>query len=505
MKKGIALIAMLLAAVMMMSGCNLIGYDAELDGNQVVAKVNDTEITKAEWLAYRDYLASYYQQYAMQYFGSAMQLTEDDIKAYGESALEQMIESTVLGDKIKELGFDPLPEEDQAGVEAEADQMLDLYKMMIRFQNYPDLETVEEEAERLKAEATAGEAAAEATAGEAVESEATAGEAANDTTPKATVTNAELDEMLLKDLEAIGYTREYLIDSKASEVQAQKVREYAVKDVVVTDEQIKAEFDAIAAQQKESYDESPNGYVAAEQRGTVNYYVPEGYRGVKNLLVKFSDEKQSEIDALNTEIRTAQNTLDDANKQLADLKAQDVSKYDEDALNSYNEQVASLEATVAEQEPAIAEKQTKLDEVMAAAYEEIQPIAEEALAKAQEGTNFDELIEAYGKDQGMNSEPNKTRGYLVREGLSVYEPSFQEAAMALANVGDVSGLVKTGYGYHILQYAGDIPAGVVEMTDEIKTTLHDQLLAQAQDAAFEAALTQWVSEATVETYPKVMK
>lgn len=496
MKKGIALIAMLLAAVMMMSGCNLIGYDAELDGNQVVAKVNDTEITKAEWAAYRDYLASYYQQYAQQYFGTAMQLTEEDIKAYGESALEQMIESTVLGDKIKELGFDPLPEEDQAEVEAEADQMLDLYKMMVRFQNYPELETVEEEAERLAAEATAGEA----TASEAAESEATAGEA-----PKATVTNAELEEMLLKDLEAIGYTREYLIENKTAEVQAQKVREYAVKDVVVTDEQIKAEFDSIAAQQKESYDAAPNSYLAAEQRGTANYYAPEGYRGVKNLLVKFSDEKQSEIDTLNTEIRTAQNTLNDANKQLEELKAQDTSKYDEDALNSYNEQVASLEATVAEQEPAIAEKQDKLDEVMAAAYEEIQPIAEEALAKAQEGTNFDELIAAYGKDQGMTAEPNKTRGYLVREGLAVYEPSFQEAAMALANVGDVSGLVKTGYGYHILQYAGDIPAGVVEMTDEIKTALHDQLLATAQESAFEAALTQWVSEATVETYPKVMK
>ena len=37
MKKGIALIAMLLLAAVMLSGCNLIGYDAELDGAQVVA------------------------------------------------------------------------------------------------------------------------------------------------------------------------------------------------------------------------------------------------------------------------------------------------------------------------------------------------------------------------------------------------------------------------------------------------------------------------------------
>lgn len=86
------------------SGCNLIGHDEELDGAQVVAKVNGTEVTKAEWEAYRDYLASYYQQYYQQYFGVSMQLTEDDVKAYGDAALEQMIESIVLQDKMKEFG-----------------------------------------------------------------------------------------------------------------------------------------------------------------------------------------------------------------------------------------------------------------------------------------------------------------------------------------------------------------------------------------------------------------
>ena len=62
MNKRFALIALLLAALMLLSGCNLIGHDDELDGAQVVAKVetsqDTTEITKAEWEAYRDYLAS---------------------------------------------------------------------------------------------------------------------------------------------------------------------------------------------------------------------------------------------------------------------------------------------------------------------------------------------------------------------------------------------------------------------------------------------------------------
>ena len=181
MNKRFALIALLLAALMLLSGCNLIGHDDELDGAQVVAKVetsqDTTEITKAEWEAYRDYLASYYQQYFQQNFGVSMQLTDDDIASYGEAAVEQLIESVVLEGKMKELGFEPLPEEDASDVESYADNMFNFYKMMIRYQNYPDLETVEEEEARLAAleEATGGEATpAEATPAEATPAESRA-------------------------------------------------------------------------------------------------------------------------------------------------------------------------------------------------------------------------------------------------------------------------------------------------------------------------------------------
>ena len=39
----------------------------------------------------------------------------------------------------------------------------------------------------------------------------------------------------------------------------------------------------------------------------------------------------------------------------------------------------------------------------------------------------------------------------------------------------------------------------------IMTDLYDTLMTQAQDAAYEAAVTQWVSAAKVETFPKVME
>ena len=101
---------------------------------------------------------------------------------------------------------------------------------------------------------------------------------------------------------------------------------------------------SVAAAQKESYDAAPAGYVTAENNGTTNYYVPEGYRGVEeHLLIKFSDEKQSEISDLNSAISTANTTLSDAQKQLDDLKAEDTSSYDEATKASYDEQVAALE------------------------------------------------------------------------------------------------------------------------------------------------------------------
>ena len=481
MKKRIALIAMLLVAALTLSGCNLIGYDAELDGAQVVAKVNDTEITKAELLAYRDYMIDYEQQYMLQYYGMSMPVDESMMASYNELALEQLVESSVIEDKLVELGLEPLNEEDAAEVEAYANDMVDLYKMLIRYQNHGDIETVEEEAERLAAEENPGE-------------------------PVATVTDAELDAMLNEELAAIGYTHEYFAESQKISVQQELLREHTGKDVVVSDDEVKAEFDSLVATQKETYDETPASYAYAQQNGLDLYYTPEGYRGVKNLLVMIDSEKQAEINALNSELTAAENTVNSSNAQIEEMKAEDTAELDAEAKAAYDEQIAALEEQVVAAQATLEETQAKLDAAKEAAFAEILPTAQEALAKAAAGEDFDALIETYGEDTGMLAEPAKTRGYLVCEGLSLYEQSFQDAAMALANVGDVSTeLVETSYGYHILQYTCDIESGAVEYTDEVKEAIHSDLLTAAQNAAYDAAVTQWVSEAKVETFLKVLE
>lgn len=62
-----------------------------------------------------------------------------------------------------------------------------------------------------------------------------------------------------------------------------------------------------------------------------------------------------------------------------------------------------------------------------------------------EGGNFDELMETYGQDPGMKSNPG---GYYFTKGQMV-EP-FEKAAYALKE-GEVSSIVETEYGYHIIK------------------------------------------------------
>ena len=496
MKKVFALAALLLMLVLVLSGCNLVGHDDALDAAQIVATVNGKEITKGEWKSYRDYMVNYYQQYYQQYYGISMPMSEADIESYGEPALEQMVQSMVVDQKMEELGIKPLSEEDVKEVESYADSMMDWYKMMLRYQNHADIETVEEEAERLAKEA------------EATPSEATPAEPAPSIAPekpKATITNDELDKMLMDELTAMGYTREYFIESRTASVTDEKLHEYVNKDVTVSDEEVKAEFDKKAAEQKETYDENKPAYLTAVNNGTAVYYVPEGYRGVKNLLIGLTSEDDTALKNLQNDINTAKSAVTTAQSQLDSLKEEDPSDYDEETLSTYNGQIETLEATITENQATVDAKTAELEEARKKAFEDIRVKAEETLARAKAGEDFDALIEELGTDSGMKSEPNKSRGYLVCDGLTTYEQAFQDAAMALGAVGDISDLVETSYGYHILKYAGDIEPGIVEYTDEVKEKLHGTLLETAQDAAYTAAVEQWVSDADVKTYNKVMK
>lgn len=81
--------------------------------------------------------------------------------------------------------------------------------------------------------------------------------------------------------------------------------------------------------------------------------------------------------------------------------------------------------------------------------EEKKVVAEEVLAKANSGENFDDLITEYNEDPGeVVKEDGTYDGYLFTKGEMVEQ--FETAAFALG-VDEVSDIVETDYGYHIIK------------------------------------------------------
>lgn len=82
--------------------------------------------------------------------------------------------------------------------------------------------------------------------------------------------------------------------------------------------------------------------------------------------------------------------------------------------------------------------------------------ANDVLAQLKAGGDFDELMQQYSEDPGLSSAPD---GYVFTSGDMVQE--FEDAAYALKE-GEVSGLVKSSYGYHIIKREPLDPEGTQE-------------------------------------------
>ena len=140
-----------------------------------------------------------------------------------------------------------------------------------------------------------------------------------------------------------------------------------------------------------------------------------------------------------------------------------------------------------------------------AAYAALQPTIEEIQGKlAEEGADFDALMEEYGEDTGMQSEPAKTNGYPVCEQSTNWVEEFRTAAMALAKVGDISEPVRSTYGIHIIKYVSDAVEGPVAF-DEVKDTIESSLLSTKQDETYNAAVDAWVEAANAKVDRDALK
>jgi peptidyl-prolyl cis-trans isomerase D len=100
--------------------------------------------------------------------------------------------------------------------------------------------------------------------------------------------------------------------------------------------------------------------------------------------------------------------------------------------------------------------------------------AQDVLKQLQGGANFADLAKKYSEDPGSKD----TGGELPMIPTSSLDPAYAKAAMAL-NPGQTSGLVKSAFGYHIIQTEQKQAAGfkpLAEVKDSIVQTLEQQKL-----------------------------
>lgn len=173
---------------------------------------------------------------------------------------------------------------------------------------------------------------------------------------------------------------------------------------------------------------------------------------------------------------------------VADI-AKGISVSDEDVATYYQDNIASFTQAEQRRVSHILIEFTEGDSDSEAAAK---TQAETVLAKIAKGEDFATLAKALSNDtfSGENG------GDLDFIEPGVMEPSFDDAAYALAAVGDVSELVKTSFGYHVIKLT-ELKAQVIQSLADIKTELQAKVSNEKAQEMF-YTLTQEMARVSFE-------
>ena len=452
-----ALLALMMAAVLLLSGCNLIKKDQAVEDATEIIRMGDKVYTKIQVkAAAQQELINKANTYSM--FNYAYDMTDPaHIAEAQEAAVKALKEDLTLTAKAAELGFDQLTDEELEAVKAKAQES---YDNMVN------------------------------TAKQYVEG-------------KDEMDEAALTEAAVKMAEDAGYTMENRTESATKDAVSAKLKEYAVKDVAVTDEEIQAEYDSKVESNKETYAENAASWAAAANNGyTTLYYTPAGVRRVKQILVKFTEEDQTAIKDANTKLSDA-NTARSAAQDKVDAaqKVLDTEGITDEVKTQAEADLAAANQELDEADKALLAANQAVTDATDKAFASIDEKADTVVAQLAEGGDWQKLTDEYNEDTGMK---DNEKGYAVAAGMSGFDAAFVDAAMALEKIGDVSPKTKGQYGYYIIRYESDEAEGPIAL-DTLKETISSSLLNTKQNDTYEATLAQWVEEAGIKVDMNALK
>lgn len=249
-----AVLALMLALTLILSGCALIEKDAAVDAETEIIRLGDQVMKKGEVKEQINQVLNFYQMVYGVDTSSEEMLTE-----VRTNVVEQLKSNMATKAKAAELKLDQLTEEEETKLktDAEAD-----------YQSQVDSKVASYTDEGL--------------------------------------TDEEKQARAIEELTAAGTTVDSLIKTARETLINDKIRAYTIKDVKITDEDVQKKYDELVEADKTSYEESPSDYCSAKNNGDDLYFAPEGVRLVKQILIQYDQETRDAITAANGKVSAAQ-------------------------------------------------------------------------------------------------------------------------------------------------------------------------------------------------------
>ncbi|MDD3242140.1 MAG: peptidylprolyl isomerase [Eubacteriales bacterium] len=244
--------------------------------------------------------------------------------------------------------------------------------------------------------------------------------AASETPPAEDALEAAIDEKIAAYMEENSYTYDYLQDTFRNASILDKLYEEMISDVSVSDEELQTYYTEQLAAQKEAYIADPGEYEDAASETTTLYHLQA--RKVRHILVGLTQDQQEEIN----------NLRNGTEETPADTAAADA----------------------------------KLAEYLKGIEEEAKTVLTRVTTG---GEDFGTVMTEVSDDTGGAD------GYLIAKGSTSFVQSFTDAAWALEKAGDISALVPSDYGYHIIVLDEETPEHETSLEDA-KAGLEEALL-----------------------------